>query len=220
LDLSRVARIEWGYLHLLDGYPASPETLHELLSNNPELFIEFLGLVFQSGEGEKNETSKEDKARAENAYRVLLSWEIIPGTRADRSIDEATLHDWIQKARAMGKAQGKLDVCDIRIGGVLAHAPRETDGSWPCIPVRDAIEEIASDDLASGFEVGIYNLRGAYNKSLEEGGDQERTLAKQYQDWAEACKIEWPRTSLSLRRIAESYTTQAQREDAMRELRF
>jgi hypothetical protein len=86
--------------------------------------------------------------------------------------------------------------------------------------VRDAIEQIASDEVTDAFEVGIYNKRGAYNKSSEEGGDQERDLAKGYQDWADVCKIEWPRTAASLRRVAEGYLADARREHAARDLRW
>jgi hypothetical protein len=222
-DPSRVARLEWGYLGLLDGHPASPDTLHAMLTSDPECFVNLLGLIFRSGhepEEARTEPSEEDKARAQNAYHLLMSWRSVPGSREDQTIDEDALFEWIQKARSMTEQQGRSEVCDHHIGNVFAHAPHEQDGSWPCIPVRDAIEEIPSDDVASGFEVGIYNKRGAYWTSPEEGGNQERDLAKQYERWAEICKIEWPRTAASLRRVAEWYAAEARREDAARELRW
>ncbi len=58
------------------------------------------------------------------------------------------------------------------------------------------------------------NTRGVYRKALNEGGNQERTIANQYFDWAEAAKIEWPKTASSLRRVAEHYQSEARREDA------
>jgi hypothetical protein len=149
-----------------------------------------------------------------------MLWQSVPGCREDNSVDEDALFEWLQKARSMAEQHHCLEECDHRIGNVFAHAPFEQDGSWPCIPVRDAIEELASDDVADGLEVGIYNKRGAYMKSPEEGGKQERDFAKRYQDWAEACKIEWPRTAASLWRVADGYAAEARREDAVRELRW
>ncbi len=102
---------------------------------------------------------------------------------------------------------------------MFAYAPPEPDGTWPCIPVRDAIEEFGSEDLADGFEIGIRNKRGAYWKAPDEGGSQEREIAKRYFEWAEASKIEWPKTAAALRRIAEQYEADARREDAEAESR-
>jgi hypothetical protein len=67
------------------------------------------------------------------------------------------LLEWVKKARALANDRGLLEVCDARIGEVLAYSPEESDGSWPCIPVRDALEEIGTDEVFSGFGAGIYN---------------------------------------------------------------
>jgi transcriptional regulator with XRE-family HTH domain len=224
-DPNRVAKLEYGYLGLLDGHPASPDTLHGMLKSDPKFFVELLlDMKLSSGnrpEEARTEPSKEEKARAQHALRLLMSWQTVPGSQEDKTVDEDALFEWLRRARSMAEQQGLLETCDHYIGNVFAHDKSyEQDGSWPCIPVRDAIEEIASDDVAEGFEVGIYNKRGAYNKSLEEGGDQEREHAKRYQDWADVCKIEWPRTAASLRRIADAYAAQARREDAEKELRW
>ena len=222
-DVTRVANLEWGYLGLLDGHSASPDTLHSILGTNPDFFVKLLGLFVRPELGPdeaRTEPSEEEKARAQNAYRLLGSWKSVPGSREDKTVDEDALFKWIHEARSMAEQQACLEECDHRFGNVFAHAPFEQDGSWPCIPVRDAIEEIASEEVASGFELGIYNKRSAYHKSLEEGGNQERDLEKRYRDWAEACKIEWPRTAASLRQVADVYAAQAQREDAARALRW
>ena len=107
-----------------------------------------------------------------------------------------------------------LEICDSRIGEVFAYDPETGDESWPCIPVRDALEEIGTDDILGGFCAGIYNKRGLVSKSMREGGAQERALAEKYRTFADACKIEWPRTAAALRRVALGYEEDARREDA------
>jgi hypothetical protein len=108
-----------------------------------------------------------------------------------------------------------LEACDSRIGEVLAYAPGEPDGSWPCIPVRDALEEFSRDskEIFRGFSAGIFKKRGLVTKSLREGGDQERGLAKAFRSFADACQGGWDRTAETLRRLARSYEEDARRED-------
>jgi transcriptional regulator with XRE-family HTH domain len=218
VDFHRLARLEWAYLGLLDGHSVSPDTLRKLLREDPKSFVQVLGFVFRprnESADDVREYSEEEKRRAENAYRLLRSWQDVPGSRDDRTVDERALRDWIQRARFLAEQHGLLEVCDSRIGEVLAHAPAEADGSWPCIPVRDLLEEIGehSDEILQGWGVGILNKRGMYAKTLREGGDQERDLANKYRACADACKIEWPKTAEALRRIARSYEDEASRED-------
>lgn len=221
IDENRVAGVEWGYQGLLFGTRASPVTLHRMLQRSPEFFAEVLGAIFRSKNEEPNPDrtpSDQEKARAETAYRLLHSWRDLPGQGKDGHVDADALMAWIKTARQLCKQQGRLEVCDSQLGNLFAHSLAEADGSWPCIAVRDAIEEVEGDDLIRGFEIGIYNKRGTYMKSQTEGGAQEWNLSRKYQGWAEACTIDWPRTARSLRSVASKYENEARREDATAQL--
>ena len=216
VDLDRLATLEWGYLGLLDGHPASPVTLHRKLRDDPDFFVDVLGLVFRPKNrpvGKREDVSEADRKRAQNAYRLLSSWQDVPGGRSGQGIDEKSLLAWVQKARSKADDRGLLEICDSRIGEVFAYAPDEDDGYWPCVPVRDALEEIGTDEVFQGLAVGIYNKRGMVSRSMREGGDQERILAEKYRKFADASKIEWPKTAATLRRIADGYEDDARRED-------
>ncbi len=219
VDLHRLARLEWIYLDLLDGHPVYPKTFRNLLRDNPEYFIDLLSLIYRprrDSEDAFQEYSEEHKRRAGKAYQLLLSWKDVPGSRDDGTVDELTLLDWIKTARSLAQERGLLEVCDSRIGEVLAYHDRgESDGSWPCIPVRDALEEISQDseEILGGFSVGIFNKRGLVTRSFREGGDQERDLARTLRAFADACQGEWDRTAETLRRVARSYEEDARRED-------
>jgi hypothetical protein len=217
VDLDRLATLEWRYLGLLDGHPASPVTLHRRLRDDPEFFVEVLGLVFrpknQPAESGEN-VSEADRKRAQNAYRLLSAWQDVPGGGAGQGVDEKTLAAWVQKARAKADDRGLLEICDSRIGEIFAYAPEEDDGSGLCVAVRDALEEIGTDEVFQGLAVGIYNKRGIVSRTLREGGAQERILAEKYRKFADASKIEWPKTAATLRRIADGYEDDARREDA------
>jgi hypothetical protein len=213
VDVQRLARLEGQYLRFLDGHLAWPHTLHRMLQSDPARFVELLTLIFRADR--KAEPTEEEQALRQNAYCLFMSWHRVPGRQDDGTIDEEALQAWVEQARQLAQQQDLLAKCDSKIGEVLAHHDRsEEDGSWPCIPIRDALEEIGTEAVFDGFEVGIFNNRGASCKLANAGGDQERGIAQRYRGYADVCKIEWPKTAAALYRVAEGYEQQARREDA------
>jgi hypothetical protein len=219
-DEERLARIEWAYQAILHGTLASPVTLHRMLQTHPEFFAEVLSAIYRAEHEQPAPDyapNAEAKARAESAYRLLHSWHSLPGQKGEE-VDADNLMNWITKARQLCNQQDRLGICDFQLGNLFAYCPNESDGSWPCVAVRDAIEEVEGDQVTHGFEIGIYNKRGSYMKSMTEGGAQEWRLAKKYQAWAEACSIDWPKTARSLRNVASKYQDDARRQDALTQL--
>jgi hypothetical protein len=222
-DKARLAQLEWSYLELLNGHPASPVTLHDALSAEPKFFADILTLIFrprdESPDNEETPT-EEEKRRAMNAYKLLHSWENLPGfDPAANSVDEERLRSWVIEARRLCSESKRLEICDSQIGQLLAHAPSEPDGTWPCIAVRDVLDEVATEDLVSGFVIGTLNQRGVVSKSPLEGGEQERDLVEKYSKHARACVSAWPTTASALREIAKDYERSARREDEEAESR-
>ena len=219
----KLAWLEWAYLPLLGtsfssrGYGSrGPKVLHEELSRDPGLFVEMLTWVFKAHpEGENEEEVLDEKRglRAEHAFRVLKSWRRVPGLQEDGGVDPAQLRRWIKRARLLAKEKRRLRIADELIGEVLAYAPAGSDGAWPHEAVREIIEEVTSEDLERGIEIGVYNKRGVVSKSVYEGGEKEREIAEQYRVYAKQVRARWPRTAAVLRRIAEHYDQDARRED-------
>ncbi len=213
----RLGQLEWNFLSLLDGFGAAPETLIHCLSDDPQFFAQLIALVFRSKSEQESdsEASEEQQRMASHGYRLLMKWNHVPGSQADGSIDEEHLMQWLESARSLCRESGHLEVANSKIGEMLASWPKPEDESemWPCEAICDAIEEVASDELDHGFQVGILNSRGATMRSPLDGGDLERREAAKYRSWAELCDVEWPRTAAALHRVADSYEHQAQRED-------
>ncbi len=216
--IRRLAQLEWSFLSLLDGFAASPATLIQCLSDEPQFFAQLIGVIFRStNERESDSDSPEERQRmASHGYRLLMNWNRVPGRQADGSIDEEQLLRWLESARSLCRDSGHLEVADSKIGEMLASWPKpEVEGEiWPCEEICDAIEEVASDDLDHGFQIGTLNSRGVVGRSPLIGGEPERQEAAKYRRWAEFCDVDWPRTAASLRRVADSYDLDAQREDA------
>lgn len=216
VDASRMASLEWLLLPALRGQMA-PRALERALSQQPAFFVDMLVLHFRPKHRDKSkdaELPKDKKDQAQRAAILLGDWKRLPGTRDDGSVDPAALLLWVREARKRAKEADRIEVCDIMLGKVFAYAPEDPDGSWPCLAVRELLEEANSVDLEQGLGTGIVNKRGIYSKSPTDGGRQERALAERYEAYALKAQTRWPRTAAVLRRIVTDYKEQARREDA------
>jgi hypothetical protein len=207
----RLATLEWQFLPAL-GYDARSPVLERQLARDPKFFVEILSLVFKPKNSDRDADVQPHVAQ--NAYRLLDQWRIIPGSTAEgEPVDAAALVEWTEETRRLLVEADRREIGDVQIGHVLAHAPGDDDGTWPTRPVRDLIERIASSDLDDGFRVEIFNKRGATSRGLFDGGEQERVLAQRYNDWATRIADEWPRTASVLSDLARGYEHDARRED-------
>ncbi len=221
VDEGQLANLEFHYLALLDGYRGSPKTLHRMLSRDPKLFVELLCATFRGKNDpkEEKEATERERGLAMQAYRLMESWESLPGQRDDGTIDAEVLRTWVEEARRLAEEAERLEIGDSRIGHVLAHTPADADGTWPCAAVRAILESVCSEEIERGFQTGIYNARGVHSRGLRDGGKQERDLAEKYETFAAAYQITCPRTAAVLRRLAEGYRREARKEDEEAEWR-
>jgi hypothetical protein len=226
VDNATLAGIEWVWLTGLEDTKRGSKALQRALSDDPRLFVDVLKILFRGENEEPRQASDEDRARAAQCFRLLHVWKRVPGTVQDEpaqeksegdivfgrgQVDQGKLFAWVDEARRLATECGRLGVCDSHIGEVLAHAPEDADGRWPCEPVRNLIEKSASQDIEGGFAVGIYNRRGVFCRA--EGGDQERNLAAKFRRSAELIQTRWPRTASVLHSVAEGYEREGHQED-------
>jgi hypothetical protein len=215
-DRARLVALEYRFLPLARHQNFSPKTLHGELSRNPVFFAELIEAQFITKAESQDKKRTPDPAKApiaEAARKLMESWTGIPGSRPDGSIDASVLKTWIEDARKLCAASDRIEICDVMIGDQLSCAPPDPDGGWPCEAVRNILESVPTDEVLRGFEIGVANQRGAHWKSMTEGGEKERELARKYAEYANKVKLAWPRTALTLRRIAERYESDAKRED-------
>ena len=150
----------------------------------------------------------------ERAYTVLGKWHRVPGTQADGSIDEATLGDWVRQSLTLAATHGREPRAQRVIGTVLARAPADTDGQWPCAAVRDVLDHPDHDVMRRALYFGLLNKRGVTSRALDDGGKQERSLAARYRDWANGlAAIHW-RLAGVLTALADNYERHGKSEDA------
>ncbi|RJO61276.1 hypothetical protein C4544_03325 [candidate division WS5 bacterium] len=214
-----VARLEWMYLSFLArvGSGRQPKMLHKELSNSPEFFAEVIQYIYKPKDknikDEENVPKELVEQRASLGWKLLHSWDLIPGTDSNGKINYETLRAWVIKARELCAKSDRKEVGDIQIGHVLAHSITENKNIWPQEPVCKIIDETQSEDLDSGFSTGIYNKRGVITRNPFEGGQQERALSAQFRTYSDNWTIRYPRTAAILSKIAESYENEARHID-------
>jgi hypothetical protein len=214
VDNETIALFEWKFLPLLHDVSRTL-ALERLLARNPRTFVELVELVFRRAHADVDDEtrSRNNPTLASNAYRLLREWRIVPGTRDDGTVDGSALNDWLDEARTMLAESDRIDVGELQIGEVLAHAPEDPDGTFPTLPVRDVIESGPNERLERGFAIGLFNRRGITSRGLTEGGKQEYDLAAKYETWAAAVQATHPRTASAMRGMADSYRDEGRRND-------
>ena len=212
VDEERLALLEWRLLPAR-GFQARSPVLERQLSRDPGFFVEILSLCFRPRNDEGTETDPVPEHVANNAYRLLQEWKIVPGS-ADRmaEVNEAELMAWTTRARELLAAADRTAIGDIYIGHVYAHTRQDDDGTWPTRPVRNAIERFASTEIEDGFQTQTYNNRGTTTRGALDGGP-ERALSEHYRLLATRIRDEWPRTAAALSSLSDSYESDARRLD-------
>jgi hypothetical protein len=220
VDEAQIARLEWLYFSVLRHSGRSLQTLHKVLSESPDFFVEVLNIVYRSSANtdstEQNTDAESHQRFVTQAYQLLESWRAVPGMH-NGTIDGAKLESWVAEVRRRAMEVGRINPCDACIGKVLAWAPIGDDGVWPAMPVRHVIEISRSEIIEGSIAGGVLNKRGVTARNPADGGALEKGDAAQYRAWSDALRYKSPRTSIALENIAKVFDDIADGQDQMLE---
>lgn len=208
---SELAEVEWGFLPLLDGnYGTTPKFLNQTLAEDPSFFCQVIKTLFRSNKTEQLEPKPEhNEGIAANAYRLLTEWKTPPGTRRDGSFDATALKEWLAQVKEACKESGHLEVALQRVGHVLCYSPPDPDGLWIHHSIAEVLNARDASEIRKGFEMEIYNSRGAY--FVDPKGGPERELARSHRKQAEEVELRgYSRLATTLREIADGYDKEAE----------
>jgi hypothetical protein len=213
---TEMAHLEFLYLRALDHTDHGIPNLERQLSKSPLLFVQAVAMTYKSSNGGQDppdwriDDPERRAAAATATHRLLDRISRTPGTTPDKTIDRDELLQWLNESRRLCAECGRAEVGDQCIGQLLARSPA-LDGVWPSPAVCEAMETVASPEIAVGFRRGVYNARGAVWRG--EGGNQERGLAAHYKTRAGELAIEYPYVSGVLEDIARFYDRDARWQD-------
>ena len=209
-DPDDLFRIEWAYLRLLDRY-ASPKSLENRLSSDPDFFCEVIRLIYRSKKETEfpREFSEQDKAIAQNAYKLLDTWKTLPGTQSDGQFLPEQFRAWLKQTKKACAKSGHLEAALRRIGKVLVHAPSDPEGLWIHRTVASALNAKDAEKMRDSFWIGIVNSRGVH--TIDPTGKPEQELAEKYKQKAEEVEnAGYHRFAVTLRKLAEGYEREAE----------
>ena len=204
-DPDDLFQIEWAYLSLLAQY-TSPKTLENRLSSDPEFFCEVIRLIYRSEKETEpaKEFSEQEKAVAENAYKLLDNWMTLPGTQSNGQFLPEQFTEWLNRTKETCDESGHLEVALLHIGQVLIHVPPDPEGLWIHRTVASALNAKDVEEMRNGFWTGMFNSRGVYE--IDPMGKPERELAQKYKQKAkEVENAGYHRIAVILRKLAERY---------------
>ena len=199
-----IAGLEIPFLLVLD-YQQRELALHREVLRHPSLYADMISWVFKRSDGYEDTDEETRERRAEVGFQVLLNLHGIPGINEHGEVDKEILNEWVNEARRLCKERDREAIGDEQIGQLLANSPTGSDGLWPCEPVRDLLDSLASQQMGRGFTIGKFNLRGVTSRGVFEGGESERSLADGYQTSSTKIAPTWPFTAQLLRKMAEDY---------------
>ncbi len=133
----------------------------------------------------------------------------LPGTNEQGAVDYGYLRSWAEQVRSRAASCDRLGICDYTLGEFIAGATVSSDTNWPTPELAKYMEELGTQALFEGFEIAVFNGRGAVSHSPWEGGGQERSLAGRYQQLAEHARPASPKLSETFLRIAKQYDASA-----------
>lgn len=207
----QLAALEFSFFKALEysEYPA--KTLYDELLKKPDFFIQLICMCYKSNDEATREAA--NQSAIEIAYAVLNKGRCIPGQQADQTVNANEFTSWVNAVREQGKEKNCLDVIDITLGQWFSACPPDEDDTWPCLVIRDFLEQENAEILRRHFHMGVYNNRGVTSHGAFEGGEQERVLEDKYKGHAALIELTHPMVATTLRNIAKSYRWNAKRND-------
>ncbi len=218
LTLEQKAGLEFTFLDALsEPMGKGTPNLERYLEAHPELFVQAVVWLYKRKDGGTDPVNFQvspdrQEEMGVRGYKLLDAIKRIPGHDDLGELKADRLSKWIATVRQGCAELSRSEIGDECIGKLLANAPIGEDGVWPCEVVRQAIEDIESEPLMRGMQIGVYNSRGVHWRG--EGGNQERELADKYRKWAQALQVSHPYVSSNLlMELAKWYEREASRED-------
>lgn len=213
-----MAQLEFLFIDALDDSDHGIPNLESQIAESPAIFVQAVALAYKRSDAGEDppewhiENPDQKVAIARATHRLLDQIRKIPGTDENGRIDATALGAWLADVRRLCKEYARADIGDECLGQLLARAPAGENGVWPCEAVCQAMEEVASPEIATGFRVGVHNSRGFHRWG--EGGEQERELAAKYHAWAERLHFDYPYVGSVLEGIASLYEREAGWQDS------
>lgn len=218
-DQSRLARIEWGLLPVLEPEfsEVQPTTLFTAIKSDPRLYVGLLQCVYREEHAADSSSqelaTEQQQLMAFNAHKLLERMQELPGTSEDGSIDCDYLRKWMTDVRLLAAECDRRTVCELVLGRFTARALQAAEEDWPPPELAKLMEEMGSEGFFDGFINGVINSRGVVSRAIGTGGEPERRLAERFGLLERKIRPVSGKVAQAFHEVANHYETYARRED-------
>jgi hypothetical protein len=154
---------------------------------------------------DKSHPSPQQRNIATNAYNLLSTWKIVPGTQADGEFKPDTFKRWLSSIEEIVKASKHYDVAMIEVGKVLVNAPKGPEDLWIHPVIAEAMNSKERSVLRREYSIGIYDSREFH--VIDPEAKLEKALADKYQHRADQVEnAGYQRLATTLRSVARPST--------------
>lgn len=209
--LSDLVSLEFTYYSVLkrDKYGV-PHLMAELLSN-PASFMELICLVFKPRHGEHESMSDVSEGMTDTLWSLFYQEH---GILDKKDVNREQFFSWVNGARQIAKEKDREAVADSIMGRWLSNWPiGQKLECWPEPIIAELLDQDDHEDIRSGFYSGVRSACGVTSRSLYDGGQQERDVAKQFRVFASYWEDSKPNLTELIKSLAKSYEYEAREHD-------
>ena len=219
IGVERVVRIQWLFVRAIDEEDPS-STIHRYLAKSSSFFVGLVCEIYrprlesepEAELGEKTEGSRSGEFGA-NALHLLRCWSTPPGLSGDGTFDRNVFLTWYREVTVALDENGLGDEAREIVGQVLSYLV--TKGvEWPTSSTSELIELLDDDRIDRGISLRMFNRGNVTSRGMDDGGEQELEIAKDFRSRASGAALLYPRVSRLLAGLADTYEWWASREDA------
>ena len=208
--------LEIAYFNFFPHSEYRPITIFKHLAKNPSFFMETVCRLHKRKDGKPDVYSQDgekNQAMSKRCLQILNNWNIPPGCIDEGLFNESQFVEWMTETRKQAGDLDRVKITDQTIGEILIHLPKGGD-NWP-FPESALcwLEDNGTKDIFTGMSRAIYNSRGVVMRLPEDGGRQERDLAKEYRRIADMLRPQFPHVATVYDSLFDSYESDAKRQD-------
>lgn len=177
--------------------------IYKELSIDPYFFIQLNSFLYQ-----------QDFLYKKALYEIFRNWNILPGSLSPQEEQEKTFLEWNKIIKDSQLNEKEYRGYQLKVSNLLAkYAYSNRENNLLEEYLINFIEQSGNEILQQNFSVLYNNARGVFCRGINEGGKQERELAKFYEIYYEKYKIHHPIFANIIKEIISDLLNWAAYED-------
>lgn len=176
--------------------------------------MELVCLVYKPANSEREPLPEQMLGVARTASSVLYNLKVTPRMDSSGLTDEDKFYRWVSDVRRMAHDHDRQEITDHLIGKMFADWPcKKSLAMWPEPAISALLEQDDAEEIRAGFSLGVRNSRGMTSRMPCDGGNQERSVAQKFREYAAYWDVTHPTVAALIYEIARYYEFDAKRMD-------